>query len=503
MNYELDSKESRMHGMHGLVFTETFPFRMMQPNSHQETEDEDKDSCCNCWLKRYCWDDSNNKFPPIRTATILISLLFYIIDVGSDVYVAYEHCTVLQSDPDPNAGLYFNFIATVVLIVVPNIAINFLSWILYTLGYMKSRRVPPEGVDGNLEFSPIIDSMNIYEYICISFIHLFLLGHFFRFFRLLFKRKKDHYSFDRYRDISVLRLMEASLESAPQLLLQFYIIVVTGETWLTYQIIVTSISIGISTLSLALAVADYTSAVKDLNYYDPSPEHDRKPRLSWTGYFLIIFWHLFMIVGRAIAFVLFASVHGLYLFIMIGVHYAAMVYWMYWQQANVFNRDYEERLGLGELICKKHICGNYGIEFLAAALNIFSYFKLNRGSSIKTLVPFYVLVSVENTLMILLWFIGRDDFDVYIGYEIPLFVAGFVTFFLGLICLSIYYKFCQPSDRASLKRNSFVVHPTLKLPNPPLYHQQPQLSYQETVAPAPFIDIQGKYLATNVTKSCN
>ena len=66
--------------------------------------------------------------------------------------------------------------------------------------------------------------------------------------------------------------------------------------------------------------------------------------------------------------------------------------------------------------------------------------------------------------MILLWYVGRD-LDVYVGYEIPLLVAVFVTFILGLICLSTYYKFFQPSDRPSLVRNSSVVHPTLRLSN--------------------------------------
>ena len=441
------------------MFTDNLLFRMMQDSDKEE--DGNKDSCCNCRLKRYCCDDSNNKFPPVRIITLLISLLFYILDVGSDVYVAYEHYTVLQSNPDPDPQHYFNFIATVVLIVVPHVIINLLSWILYTREYKKSSST--DETDGHLEFLPT-DSLNAWKYILISLIHLFMLGHFCRVFRLLHKRKKGHYSFERYRDISVLRLTEASLESALQLLLQFYIIVVAGETWLRWQIIVTSLSIGLSTISLALAVADYTSAVKDLNYYDPPPGHERKPRLTWCAYFLIIFWHLFMIIGRAIAFVLFASLHGFYVFIVIGVHYTVMLYWMYWQQANVCNRDYGRNLSLKKLICKKHICGNYGIEFLAAFLNVFFYFKLNAKSSIETLPPFYLLTFVENTLMILLWYVGRD-LDVYVGYEIPLLVAVFVTFILGLICLGTYYKFFQPSDRPSLVRNSSVVHPTLRLSN--------------------------------------
>ena len=524
--------------------------------------------CCDCCLVRYCWDDSDNKFPPVRTTWLLLAFFFYIIDVGLDAYVAYEHYIAYQMGTDPNAGHYFN--ATLSFIVGPLIIINFLSWILYTWGWLSYRSqklkdychecseklvytefskfgdrvytrniqvvedikviswpwyklshrhrrnqvnpvrnvgIPPrevscgpcerpianmgganaprgtrsvpmtalvvmetdgvdevdtgsppptghtEEVDGHLEFYPL-DLLDTCEYLLISLIHLCMLGHVFRIFRLLYKRKQDRYSFDRYRDVSFLRLMEAFLESAPQLVLQLYIVVVKEEAQLLFQIL-TPISIGVSTISLALAVADYISAVKDLNYYDPPPGHDRKPRLTWTGYFLIIFWHLFMIVGRGISFVLFASVHGLYLFLVIGVHYAVMVYWMYWQQASVFVKSYKDYLDP-----RKHICGNYGIEFLVAAFNTFFHFKLKEGGGIETLVPFYVLTFVENTLMILLWYVGRD-LDVHIWYDIPALVTVFGTFIVGVICLSIYYYFFQPSDTESLERNPHIDHPTL------------------------------------------
>ena len=527
--------------------------------------EEGSQACCcecgDCCLVRYCWDDSNNKFPPVRTTWLLMAFFFYIIDVGLDVYVAYEHYIEHQLGTDPNAGHYFN--ATLSFIVAPLIIINFLSWTLYTWGWLSYRSqklkdychecseglvytefskcgdrvyskniqvedikviswswhklshrhrrnkvtpvrnsgIPPrdisfavcerpsanaprsahsvpmttliavdtdrvdgagtgshptgytEEVDAHLEFYPL-DLLDTCEYLFISLIHLCMLGHVFRVIRLLYKRKQDRYSFDRYRDVSFLRLMEAFLESAPQLVLQLYIVVVKEESRLLFQIL-TPISIGVSTLSLALAVADYISAVKDLNYYDPPPGHDRKPRLTWTGYFLIIFWHLFMIVGRGVSFVLFASVHGLYLFLMIGVHYAAMVYWMYWQQASVFVQNYKDYLDP-----RKHICGNYGIEFLVAAFNTFFHFKLKEGGSIETLIPFYVLTFVENTLMILLWYVGRD-LNVHIWYDIPALVTVFGTFIVGVLCLGIYYYFFQPSDTESLERNPDTDHPTL------------------------------------------
>ena len=50
--------------------------------------------------------------------------------------------------------------------------------------------------------------------------------------------------------------------------------------------------------------------------------------------------------ARGIAFALFASTFGGYLFLIVGVHYLAMVYWMYWQQANVLihsSKDYDAK----------------------------------------------------------------------------------------------------------------------------------------------------------------
>ena len=85
----------------------------------------------------------------------------------------------------------------------------------------------------------------------------------------------DHFAFDRYRDISFLRLMEAFLEAAAQSVLQLYILTRTTTR--------------------------------------PRQEHFQ--RLSWGAYFVILFWHLSMIFGRQISLALFASVYGRYIFV--------------------------------------------------------------------------------------------------------------------------------------------------------------------------------------------
>ena len=554
-----------------------------------EEEEEEQGQCRR--LYRFCWNDKNNIFPPIRIFFLVGTCLFFAIDVGLDIWVAYEHYVAYRDGTDEYAGYYLY--TTLFFIIVPQLMINLISWLLYTWGlivynservrtyyhrqledlkyvefdeeghrrkdsvhvdnvrviswpwYGQSKqrklkcshttsppvpfssprtspinsprpanpdyqqetmfyddlREAPSGLktasiahvyehsqshrkseseapmvdetDTHLEFYPL-DLFDVYEYILVTLLHVFLLGFIFRVVRLIYKRKEDKYSFDRYHDVSFLRLIESFLEAAPQLLLQLYIVIVHDESRLSYNII-TPISIIVSVCSLALSVADYISAVKDLYFYDPPPHRERKPRLTWTGYFLIIFWHLSMIVGRGIAFALFASTFGGYIFLIVGVHYLAMVYWMYWQQANVLihsSEDYDARSrgAVNDAIKRRsirscldprnHMCSNYGMEFVIAAFNIFFHFKIKEGGSVETLVPFYMLSFVENTIMIFLWYFARD-FGIYTWYAIPSIVTVFVSFAIGMIFLGIYYYKFQPHKQTNLEPDPDLDHPTL------------------------------------------
>ena len=427
------------------------------------------------WKRCYewWWNDKNNVFPPIRILCLIGTCFFYIADVVIDSVAAYEH---YQSWREGNEYALSYFIATVVFIVCPTVIINILSLGLYTWGLKRetsysekslktSVNLEPlteeeeEDVAGKgeqIDFAPefyLLDLLLTGEYILVFLLHLLQVGFIYRVIRLFIRHKQDQYSFDRYRDISFLRLIEAFLESAPQLLLQLYVVVVEEITDPTRKV-VTALAVVVSVISLSLAIADYTSAGKDIIYYDPPPNRVRKPRLSWSGYLLIILWQIGMIVSRSLAISLFASEYGYYIFIMAALHYCVMLYWLYRQDAYLFKSEYiipENR--------KNRCCDNYGIEFLAAAFNMFILFKLNSGGgSISYVTAYYILVFIENILMIGLWYV-HVDYTLELWYLEAAPIGVFMSFFVGLFLMILYYMYFQPKDMEDLPRDPNISHP--------------------------------------------
>lgn len=481
----------------------------------------------NMYYKRcvdYIFDDKDNKFPPIRSFFLFGGVLVYLANAGLNAWVAYEYLVAKEAGTDAAASYYLT--ATLVFIVFPVVAINVLSWGLYTWCYamcksetmrnycvlesprggssqkklitldhhkrvtpstieewtntaetvfiepnktntegdidvtelaLTARSDPSDQPDVHVEFYAL-DVLTTWNYVLVTLSHLLLLGYEFRVLWLFFKRKHDRYSFERYRDLSFLRLMTAFMQSAPQLVLQLYISIITKEISSVYRII-TPISIVVSMLSLALAVADYVSASKDVNHYDPPPNHPETNRMSWSSYILFILWHLAMISSRGVAFALFASVYGVGLLIVLGVHYMGMVYWMYRQHAQVFTvrTHYINKSTVCAVVFdpRQHLFRNYGIEFVVAVLNTFFHFKLREVSSVDSTVTFYSIAFVENTLLVLMWYVGRD-YSISVWYTSVALYWIFISFSIGLVFMALYYTVSR--------RNGETVGPYLERP---------------------------------------
>ena len=143
-----------------------------------------------------------------------------------------------------------------------------------------------------------------------------------------------------------------------------------------------------------------------------------------------------------------------------------MLYWLYSQDSHLFkssSTDYTTN--------EHQICDNYGLEFLAAAFNLFFLFRLQEGSSLLFNTAYYTLFFFENILMIMLWYV-HIDYSLQLWYQEAAPVAVVMTFVLGLVLLLLYYTRFQPEYRGSEKSNTWVTHPTMTCTLNRLYQQK-------------------------------
>ena len=311
-------------------------------------------------------------------------------------------------------------------------------------------QIGDDEVDTKIEFRAV-DELTFTSLVLITILHVCQLGLFVRAIRIIYLSSKSNRSYYRYYDLTFLKLIESFMEAAPQLILQLYVYIVSPQSDLVYRI-VTPISLLFSLVSLALAITDYHSAGKDTCHYIFNTEDsDRYPRLSWTAYFVIIFWQLCLIISRTLAFAFFATEFGLYLFVFLLVHFLVMVVWIYSSSYRMFKG---ELVGNDENDSKRKQLCNYCIlhpfqmltrncflEFIIAAFNSFFFFKFTETSK-TTAVLYYILLAVENIVLISL-FIAFTDSPVKWN-NITGFISTFVSFVLGVGYMLLYYCYYHP-----------------------------------------------------------
>lgn len=316
-------------------------------------------------------------------------------------------------------------------------------------GGMNSGHTVVECTDGGTNFYPL-DCLSRLGFVTVTVLHVLQLAFPVRAVRVLWFCTRDPFSYFRYRDISFLRLMEAFLESAPQAILQLYLMQVQEEPVVFYRVI-TPLSILSSFIGLALAVADFASAGKDILAFIPisrlpevSPvtkaDHAHE-RMSWTVYFVVILWHLCTISARGLALSFFAAGYSGYVFLILAMHYVVMVCWMYHQTGQMYQLATGDERVRSRTCC---LCQRYLIEFIVAGFNLFFYFSMyddddtdSRTHVLKCVTAYHTLVFVENAVMTLLWF---AVVDLELWYSYLGLAAVFVLYGMGVGFMGLYYR---------------------------------------------------------------
>uniref|UniRef100_A0A3B1IZ47 XK-related protein n=1 Tax=Astyanax mexicanus TaxID=7994 RepID=A0A3B1IZ47_ASTMX len=220
-------------------------------------------------------------------------------------------------------------------------------------------------------------------------------------------------------DISMLRLLETFLKSAPQLVLQLSIMVQTSQV-LPLQ----GLSASASLVSLAWMVASYQKALRD--------SRDDKLPMSYKAVLVQMLWHLFTVGARAMAFALFASIFQLYFGIFIVAHWCAMTFWIIQGETDFCMSKWEEII----------------YNMMVGIVYVFCWFSVREGPTRCRLLLYSLIVLAENVALTSAWYLYRgprtSDF-----YAVVVLCVVACSYALGTFFMFVYYCLLHPDGPVS------------------------------------------------------
>ncbi|XP_046594377.1 uncharacterized protein LOC107220108 isoform X1 [Neodiprion lecontei] len=233
------------------------------------------------------------------------------------------------------------------------------------------------------------------------------------------KSRKD-WVLRQQSDICMLHLFESFMESAPQILLQLYVMVVLQEAlfW-------TTISAAASLCSLAWAIAAYTRAMRRAR-----PD---KCENAWPSLTLQAFWRGGMLTSRIAALVLAAVCIKEWIFLLLGIHWLGMTTWVILQNTDFCSTKWEERI----------------YNCVIGVIYCFDFFNLCEGQSRYRVLCFYLVTIAQNIVFLSIYIIyvkSSLKFAV-LTISMVMIIGGTV---IGLISMLLYYGKFHPAGPIKL-----------------------------------------------------
>ncbi|KAM6924609.1 LOW QUALITY PROTEIN: XK-related protein 7-like [Xenentodon cancila] len=399
---------------------------------------------------------------------VLCALLVFFSDGATDLWLAADY--YLRDD-------YWWFGLTLVFVVVPSAVVQVLSfrWFVYdytdhsggegsaggsgtcsaadaacgvakacdnTLSTKDSEQRGASAVAGNAaNVTPVYTSAalnatpgrvgspqrccTICMWVFQTVLHTLQLGQVWRYIHALYLGAQSRWHSNRPRrhfhwrlmfesaDITMLRLLEAFLKSAPQLVLQLSIMI-HGNTVLPLQ----GLSASASLVSLAWMIASYQKVLRD--------SRDDKLPMSYKAVIAQMLWHFFTIGARTVAFALFASVFQLYFGIFIVSHWCIMTFWII-QGERFCMSKWEEII----------------YNMVVGIIYIFCWFNVKEGPSRFRMTLYYSVTLAENIALTAAWYTyrGPQTSDSSALVVVCLVACSFA---LGTFFMLVYYCWLHP-----------------------------------------------------------
>lgn len=229
-------------------------------------------------------------------------------------------------------------------------------------------------------------------------------------------------------DATMLRLFESFMESAPQLILQVYIITKNYpfDDYEYWTAIVQVISISSSLISISWSLVSYAKSLR-ISLSNKIP-------MSHSSIVVMFLWEFFSMAARMIALALFTSAFVRYVGFVCLTHWLLMTTWIYSMKTSFCNTKCEE-LGFNAVL---------GVIF------IFCYFNPIDTPTRFRYLMFYTFMFFENSAFMILW----SKQVTYQRWIVDLALSTHYTcFFLGIVIMLIYYRYFHPTGGISPTRS--------------------------------------------------
>ncbi|KAF8783518.1 XK-related protein 4 like protein [Argiope bruennichi] len=355
-----------------------------------------------------------------RLLGLLTNLAFYVGNLASDFAVCY----LLFSHGNM---LWFALVAA--FTIIPTVILNSISYHLSISKMLVKRSIWNQSE--SFLVSVIVALLHLSQFGVAARYLGYLFLHELEYLWVIFcpneKRKDfDHHS-GKYVELPYLPylfMVEAMLQCLPQLLIQLYILI-KGEDTLSQDINqMLIISVIVSLLNLTRLITTCKHVQK--NFTTP-----------WSGLFFIYMWYLFTNVSRIISLSLFMTKFLLGFFMLCLFHWIIMSIWAVSVltpsvpcfTVNGFRKN-----------CSKYFKGFlYGIIYLLCFMEL-KIMDDSEGPNVPSrylYVFFYSVMLLENTVVIILWYVYSSS----AWYSVYAIVATFLTFLTGIFFMYIYYRY--------------------------------------------------------------
>nr|CAD7456098.1 unnamed protein product [Timema tahoe] len=338
----------------------------------------------------------------------IISLASYFCDVVFDVVMAYA---LFERGRHIWFAVSLTFVSTS-LILSQVISLNWYLRTCETKRFIKENSKNEAELNGNEKV--LANRHHIVRWLVV-FVHFIQCGILWRYFKL-FIPVDLRYVKHEVRDLCMLRLFHAFCEAAPMLLIQLYLLwQETSPRELSDLNIVSTV---LSLFSVCWALASFSKNVRLQNVH--------RLVLTWLGVISQFLWRLGTVSSRVTVLTVYATLYGYWVFLVIGLHWISMFLWLI-SPKNVFHGEHMSRQRKA------------AFSALIAIVYIFSYINLQEVNPRQKMITFYVVMFLENSLLVIAWLVGVWDEAPWYRDTVPFFVL--VSFATGMAFMMLYYRY--------------------------------------------------------------